>query len=596
MAKAKKKSFHHKVVQRQKRMLKSNWTGEVERFAKELPVLLIQDRSKIDGHSLALGTPNTYRGDSFLRNAIDRDLQLQGLEMMFYPSVVQLWDQMPRVLQLGQRAVQAFDEGENFLNTPLSQLDRLFPSCLLLDVRPLQWTLFDEELDHVFVYPVYDDKTDCVLLYYVGAGPKGWALAIESKLILNGGNFDTARAFSEAEHRRAWILQLGGMGTCVDAPFYFDPFLDEQEFGAVVDNIVAMAVSDRTTLAPSEEDGVEVLTALLDYVPEEESEEEAGSLVASSAPVGEDGRKVEDSGAMTPSIEGVVGGSVPNGEADVPDDVTGAPGISGAGEPGTALLHADDKAGGSESDGEAGVSADDGEFAIKGLLADGRPQEDPRLEEAWLENLRLQEELENMREGYDKAISEANFKLASTLHRTRTLELEAEALRQQNSSLAGRSALLERLRLPQSPAEALDLAQEAFSDRLLFLPPARKSAEAFTHGSTSEVWEVLRSMAVVLYPLIFGQEGGHVAKRFQDQTGFELTLRDMKANKRNQAFARLRTVDYNGSVHDMTAHVKGRSNKPGETLRVHFFADYDSNKLVIGHCGEHLPTAKTNSL
>ena len=140
------------------------------------------------------------------------------------------------------------------------------------------------------------------------------------------------------------------------------------------------------------------------------------------------------------------------------------------------------------------------------------------------------------------------------------------------------------------------MAQEAFPDRLLFLPPARKSAEAFIHGSTAEVWEVLRSMAVVLHPLIFGQEGGHVAKRFQDQTGFELTLRDMKANKRNQAFARLRTVEYNGAVHDMTAHVKGRSNKPGETLRVHFFADYGQNRLVIGHCGEHLPTAKTNSL
>lgn len=580
MAKAKKKSFHHKVVQRQKRMLKNNWTGEVERFSKELPALLVQDRIKIDGHPLALGTPNTYRGDSFLRNAIDRDLQLQGLEMMFYPSVVQLWDEMPRVLQLGQRAVQAFDEGENFLNTPLGQLDRLFPSCLLLDVRPLQWTLFDEELDHVFVYPVYDDKTGSVLLYYVGAGPKGWALAIESKLILNGENFDTARAFSEAEHRRAWILQLGGMGTCVDAPFYFDPFLDEQEFGAVVDNIIAMAVSDRTTLAPSEEDGVEVLTALLDYAPEEELEEEElqgepEALLASPAAEGEKG----ESGAQAPDAvalrtEGDAKGTGPNGGIDAAGDVVGAPGSPGSGVPADA--------------------AD--EPAIKGLLADGRPQADPRLEEAWLENLRLQEELEGMREGYDKAISEANFKLASTLHRTRTLELEAEALRQQNSSLAGRSALLERLHLPQAPAEALDLAQEAFPDRLLFLPPARKSAEAFIHGSTAEVWEVLRSMAVVLHPLIFGQEGGHVAKRFQDQTGFELTLRDMKANKRNQAFARLRTVEYNGAVHDMTAHVKGRSNKPGETLRVHFFADYGQNRLVIGHCGEHLPTAKTNSL
>lgn len=193
-------------------------------------------------------------------------------------------------------------------------------------------------------------------------------------------------------------------------------------------------------------------------------------------------------------------------------------------------------------------------------------------------------------------MSEANFKLASTLHRTRTLEMEAEALRKENGSLRTRASLVDNLRLPQTPAEALRLAADAFPDRLLFLPPAVKSAEEFSHGSTAEVWDVLRAMAAVLHPLIFGQEGGHVAKRFQDKAGFELTLRDMKANKRNQAFARLRTVEYNQKVHDMTAHVKGRSNKPGETLRVHFFADYDQGKLVIGHCGEHLPTSKTASL
>lgn len=556
MAKAKKKSFHHKVVQRQKRILKSNWSAEVDRFSKELPALLMQDRQKIDGHPLAAGTPNTYRGDSFLRNAIDRDLQLQGLEVMFYPSIVQLWERMPRVLQLGPRAVQAFDEGENFLGTPLRQLDRLFPSCLLVDVRPLQWTLFDEELDHVFVFPIYDDKADCVLLYYVGAGPKGWALAIESKLILNGENFDTARAFSEAEHRRAWIMQLSGMGTCVDAPFYYDPFLDEQEFGAVVDNIVAMAVSDRATLLASEEDGVEVLTALLDYTPEEEAPGEVEPTADEPpAPSPEAGVSAEEGPAAAESSL----------DAPEPDAAEPAAGEEAA--------------------------------PIAGLLTDGAPRsEDPRLEEAWLENLRLQEELEAARAGFDKAVSEANFKLASTLHRTRTLEMEAEALRKENGSLRTRASLVDNLRLPQTPAEALRLAADAFPDRLLFLPPAVKSAEEFPHGSTAEVWDVLRAMAAVLHPLIFGQEGGHVAKRFQDQAGFELTLRDMKANKRNQAFARLRTVEYNQKVHDMTAHVKGRSNKPGETLRVHFFADYDQDKLVIGHCGEHLPTSKTASL
>ena len=584
MAKAKKKSFHHKVVQRQKRILKSNWAGLVEKHSRNLPSLLKEDRAKIAAHPLAAGTRNTYRGSCFLRNSIDHDLQSQGIEVMFYPSVVELWEKMPCMLQLGSAAVAAFDEGESFLNTPLDQLERLFPSCLLLDVRPLEWTLFDEVLDHVFVFPLYDDKTDSVLLYYVGAGPKGWALAIESKLILNGENFDTARAFSEAEHRRAWIMQLSGMGTCVDAPFYFDPYLDEQEFGAVVDNIIAMAVSDRTTLLESEEDGVPVYTAMLDYVPEDESqnEPEATSNVISTG------------GPNAPSTVISTGG--PNATSTVIS--TGGPegaGVERSSRPEESPM--------SESDSsvvilsgakDLSTASPSSQPEVRGLLT--APPMDPQLEEALLENLRLQEELETTSASYDKAISEANIKLASTLHRTRTLEMEAAALRKENASLAMRATLMDDLRLPQTPAEAVDLAARAFADRLLVLPAARKSAEDFTSGSTAEVWDALRSMAVVLYPLIINQEGGHVAKRFQDQTGFELTLRDMKLNKRNQTFARLRTVEYKGKTHDMTAHVKGHSNKPGETLRVHFFADYEEGKLVIGHCGEHLPTAKTNSL
>ncbi|MCI8366463.1 MAG: hypothetical protein HFJ66_02525 [Eggerthellaceae bacterium] len=572
MAKAKKKSFHHKVVQRQKRILKSNWAGLVEKHSRNLPSLLKEDRAKIAAHPLAAGTRNTYRGSCFLRNSIDHDLQSQGIEVMFYPSVVELWEKMPCMLQLGSSAVAAFDEGESFLNTPLDQLERLFPSCLLLDVRPLEWTLFDEVLDHVFVFPLYDDKTDSVLLYYVGAGPKGWALAIESKLILNGENFDTARAFSEAEHRRAWIMQLSGMGTCVDAPFYFDPYLDEQEFGAVVDNIIAMAVSDRTTLLESEEDGVPVFTAMLDYVPEEELQDEpevTSNVISTGGPEGDGVERYSrpEESPMSESDSSVVSTENPESDSSVVI-LSGAKDLSAA--------------------------SPSSQPEVRGLLT--APPMDPQLEEALLENLRLQEELETTSASYDKAISEANFKLASTLHRTRTLEMETAALRKENASLAMRATLMDDLRLPQTPAEAVDLAARAFADRLLILPAARKSAEDFTSGSTAEVWDALRSMAVVLYPLIINQEGGHVAKRFQDQTGFELTLRDMKHNKRNQTFARLRTVEYKGKTHDMTAHVKGHSSKPGETLRVHFFADYEEGKLVIGHCGEHLPTAKTNSL
>ena len=36
--------------------------------------------------------------------------------------------------------------------------------------------------------------------------------------------------------------------------------------------------------------------------------------------------------------------------------------------------------------------------------------------------------------------------------------------------------------------------------------------------------------------------------------------------------------------------------RKGESLRVHFFVDYDKKKIIIAHCGEHLTTDRTSSM
>ena len=57
-------------------------------------------------------------------------------------------------------------------------------------------------------------------------------------------------------------------------------------------------------------------------------------------------------------------------------------------------------------------------------------------------------------------------------------------------------------------------------------------------------------------------------------------------------------MEYKGAERDASAHVKGRSSRKGEALRVHFFADYDElgGRIVVTHCGEHLDTYVTPSL
>ena len=100
---------------------------------------------------------------------------------------------------------------------------------------------------------------------------------------------------------------------------------------------------------------------------------------------------------------------------------------------------------------------------------------------------------------------------------------------------------------------------------------------------------MLRSIAVILHPLVFGDAGGSIIHAYESQSGFELKFREMKHIKQSDAYGKYRSVAYEGQQKDISAHVKGKGSKKGESLRVHFFADYRLRKIVIAHCGEHLP-------
>ena len=210
-------------------------------------------------------------------------------------------------------------------------------------------------------------------------------------------------------------------------------------------------------------------------------------------------------------------------------------------------------------------------------------------EEAQLERDLLQEEVDRLRAELESQKSAAAF-------RARQLEDEARELRERVQGLEGRARLVETMDLPETPYEALSLAAKAFSDRIVVLDRARKSAEDFVKGDPGEVWAVLRSVAVTLHSLLFVERERGLANAFRDRTGYELALRDSKGANRNPDQKAERMVEYEGAVRDATMHIKGRGVRKGESLRVHFFVDYDKKKIVIAHCGEHLTTDRTSSM
>jgi hypothetical protein len=57
----------------------------------------------------------------------------------------------------------------------------------------------------------------------------------------------------------------------------------------------------------------------------------------------------------------------------------------------------------------------------------------------------------------------------------------------------------------------------------------------------------------------------------------------------NKALRRQRMFEYEGKSIEMLRHLKiGVGDDLTKTIRVHFHWDADREKIVIGHCGEHL--------
>lgn len=196
----------------------------------------------------------------------------------------------------------------------------------------------------------------------------------------------------------------------------------------------------------------------------------------------------------------------------------------------------------------------------------------------------------------EKRIETLQARISSLNYSLEVAHATVEQLRADNESLHAQAHLLNNLEVPSTPLESLELARKLYSKQLVFLPQALKSAEEFKDGSAAETWSVLRSMATVLLPLYATSGNIDISKRFKEQAGFELALRDTGKTNTDPELQRLRTFEYKGDIRKATAHVKGRGSKSGKHLRVYYFFDSDEGKLVIAHCGKHLKSASTSKL
>lgn len=190
----------------------------------------------------------------------------------------------------------------------------------------------------------------------------------------------------------------------------------------------------------------------------------------------------------------------------------------------------------------------------------------------------------------------------SQLETLRYLLVEAQGRADEKAAEAARlkdeAAALEKIdHFPTSLVEELELAGRLWPERVAVLPEAVSSAAAYKYCDLDEEWRILRAVATVLWDIYFGDgDSSDIDEEFKRRTGFTHTFRESGATNASPALVKLRRRSYKGSEIDITPHIKGSGRRDSSKLhpfRLHYHADAEGKKIVIGHCGEHLDTAGT---
>lgn len=647
MAKKKGKTFGDRLARQLKVSMGPWWSDEGIQAINEIARQGEVEVADATFGSLVLQPCLTFQHEMAVRDFDEQGKEFDDLSPFVYPELMRTWEHNSACVEFSEGATAvAFDSEPGFIQSvALDGLFDFFPGCVALDVRRLNVLLYNIVVDEVFVYPSYNAVNGHVALMFVGVNQNlGFTFAYEARLVLQGETFgDAARATNRVleEERSAC---LGGFSTAPSEEF-FSALDSEPELFAVTWRLLAALCSERVELVRQSwgrgetvkvrarkpeslqmVEGVHVGQGLgeqADMAGEQARGEGVGctgstdaaaegkaAVRAGAAVQGQVDGHAGDAGAAAGGKVAAAGGVVPGQDVSRAEGAGTAAGgqvvpacgaVSrgqvashgeDAGDQGQPVALADDgvaqgrsvaHAQGIDAPGEAAVSSDE----VAGVVA---PSADAECaEEAQLERDLLQEELDRLRAELESQKSAAAF-------RARQLEDEARELRERVQGLEGRARLVETMDLPETPYEALSLAAKAFSDRIVVLDRARKSAEDFVKGDPGEVWAVLRSVAVTLHSLLFIERERGLANAFRDRTGYELALRDSKGANRNPDQKAERMVEYEGAVRDATMHIKGRGVRKGESLRVHFFVDYDKKKIIIAHCGEHLTTDRTSSM
>jgi type II secretory pathway pseudopilin PulG len=166
----------------------------------------------------------------------------------------------------------------------------------------------------------------------------------------------------------------------------------------------------------------------------------------------------------------------------------------------------------------------------------------------------------------------------------RTLDPETEALRSQRL-LDGLQATAASMR----PRRILELMEALCPESIVILESAWKSAdEAAGFELGDRLFQLLWRLATTYREARLAGQPDVAGIQVFGSTAF--AARESNGIEKSPAARRARTFSYNGADVVMWQHLKiGVKDSVQRTLRIHFIWDPDTARVVIGHCGKHLP-------
>lgn len=139
-----------------------------------------------------------------------------------------------------------------------------------------------------------------------------------------------------------------------------------------------------------------------------------------------------------------------------------------------------------------------------------------------------------------------------------------------------------------NPETLLNLVASVFPKRVVVLGSAMRSAKQ------SSSFQQNRRLASLLYRLCseyFDQiSEGSDSQAKTVFTRSEFAAKESESVMRSEKCKALRTFQYNGKDLQMFRHLKiGVSDNVQDTIRVHFHWLNEEKRIIVGHCGPHLP-------